>query len=165
MATKRHAMTAQAEAAVNLLINRELTIAVGESLTGGLLCSALASVPGSSAVLRGGVVAYQSQVKRKVLEVPAEVLSAGLVTREVAASLARGAQRVMDSDVALGTTGAAGPDPHDGQPPGTAWIALVDRNVVVDARQVHLTGTRHEVRLGVTEVALGQLVEFLMQNP
>ena len=69
-------------------------------------------------------MAYQGDVKSALLGVPAEALAEGLVSREVAEALARGAARVLGADVGIGTTGAAGPDPHDGAPPGTVWIAV-----------------------------------------
>jgi nicotinamide-nucleotide amidase len=95
------------------------TLAVAESLTGGLLASAFARASGASEWFRGGVVAYSSSVKYDLLGVPA-----GPVVSEAAAvAMARGAGRLLEADVAVAVTGVGGPDPQDGQPPGTVWAA------------------------------------------
>jgi nicotinamide-nucleotide amidase len=95
------------------------TLAVAESLTGGLLANAFARAAGSSEWFRGGIVAYSSAVKYDLLGVPA-----GPVVSEAAAvAMARGAGRVLDADVAVAVTGVGGPDPQDGEPPGTVWAA------------------------------------------
>ena len=111
---------------VATLLERGLTVATGESLTAGLVAATLAEVPGCSAVLRGGVVAYQADVKRQLLDVSDEELGAGPGQpsrwRE---AMARGAARRLGADVGIGTTGVAGPDPHDGEPVGSVWIAVV----------------------------------------
>lgn len=99
-----------------------MTVAVAESLTGGLLASALAEAPGSSAWFRGGLVAYSSEVKHQLLEVPpGAVVSAAAATR-----MAHSVRRLLAADVAVAVTGAGGPDGQDGQPPGTAYLALCD---------------------------------------
>ena len=96
------------------LIARGLTFGVAESLTGGLIASRLVNVPGASAWFRGGVVAYDSQVKFDVLGVPA----GPVVTEAAAAAMAEGAARVTGADVGLGITGVAGPDDQEGVAPG-----------------------------------------------
>jgi len=129
------------------------TIATGESITAGWVASALASVPGASAVLRGGVIAYQADVKRHVLGVTDEALAHGLVSREVAVEMAQGAFRVMGADLGVGTTGVAGPDPHDGSEVGSVWIAVAG---IANSRSSHcqLSGDRHEIRQGAVAEAL-----------
>ena len=95
------------------------TLAVAESLTGGLLASAFARASGSSEWFRGGIVAYSSVVKYDLLDVPR-----GPVVSEVAAvAMARGAGRLLEADVAVAVTGVGGPDPQDGEPNGTVWVA------------------------------------------
>lgn len=95
------------------------TLAVAESLTGGMLANAFARASGSSKWFRGGIVAYSATVKYDVLDVPH-----GPVVSEVAAlAMARGAGRLLDADVAVAVTGVGGPDPQDGEPPGTVWAA------------------------------------------
>lgn len=96
------------------------TIAVAESLTGGLLANALARAEGASEWFRGGVVAYASEVKHDLLDVrPGPV-----VAEEAAAAMAESVAKLLDADVAVAVTGAGGPDPQDGQPPGTVWMAV-----------------------------------------
>jgi nicotinamide-nucleotide amidase len=96
------------------------TVAVAESLTGGLLSSALARTEGASSWFRGGVVAYASQVKFDVLGVrPGPV-----VTEQAARQMADGVARLLDADVALAVTGVGGPDPEEDLDPGTVWLAV-----------------------------------------
>lgn len=121
------------------------TVATGESLTAGWVASALASVPGASAVLRGGVIAYQPDLKRDVLGVTEEALSHGLVSEEVAIEMAQGALRRMGADLGVGTTGVAGPDPHDGAAVGSVWIAVAGGGI---GRSAHFqfSGGRQAIR-------------------
>ena len=95
------------------------TLAVAESLTGGLLASVFARAPGSSEWFRGGIVAYSSAVKYDLLDVP----DGPVVCEAAAVAMARGACRLLRADVAVAVTGVAGPDPQDGEPPGTVWAA------------------------------------------
>ncbi len=95
------------------------TLAVAESLTGGLLASAFARASGSSDWFRGGIVGYSSEVKYDLLGVP----EGPVVSEAAAAAMARGAGRLLGADVAVAVTGVGGPDPQDGQPPGTVWAA------------------------------------------
>lgn len=110
---------------VRLLTARGETLAVAESLTGGAVLDAVVGVPGASACLRGGVVAYARDVKASVLGVPVELLErCGAVHPDVAEAMAAGARRVLGADHGLATTGVAGPEPQDGVAPGTAYVAL-----------------------------------------
>ncbi|MDQ6658319.1 MAG: CinA family protein [Actinomycetota bacterium] len=102
-----------------------LTVAAAESLTGGLLTAALISVPGSSAVVRGGLVVYATDLKHTLADVPSALLAArGAVDPDVAAALAEGARRRCAADIGIGLTGVAGPDPQDGISAGTWYVAL-----------------------------------------
>jgi nicotinamide-nucleotide amidase len=96
------------------------TLAVAESLTGGLLASAFARAPESSEWFRGGVVAYSRAVKYDLLGVP----DGPVVSEAAALAMARGAGRLLEADVAVAVTGVGGPDPQDGEPPGTVWAAF-----------------------------------------
>ncbi|NLV50097.1 MAG: competence/damage-inducible protein A [Clostridiales bacterium] len=114
------------EACINHLKEKGLTLACGESCTGGLLSKRLTDIPGSSAAFSGGVVAYSNRAKTSFLDVPSELLSLkGAVSPEVAVSMAEGAMNRFGSDIAIGITGLAGPD-SDGSdiPVGTVYIAL-----------------------------------------
>lgn len=135
---------------VALLAGRRLTVATAESLTAGLVSATLAEVPGASAVLRGGVVAYDQDVKAEVLGVPAEALAHGVVSAAVAAGLAEGARRVLRADVGIGTTGVAGPEPHGGEPVGSVWIAVAGPDGT-STRHLALTGDRADIRRQTVE--------------
>ncbi len=116
---------AAAGAAIAALTARGQTIAVAESLTGGLVAAALTAVPGASAVVRGGVVAYATDLKAELLGVPADLLERyGAVHPEVAAAMAAGVRDRLRAGYGLATTGVAGPDPAEGKPVGTVYIAV-----------------------------------------
>jgi len=124
------------------LLARGLTFGVAESLTGGLIASRLVNVPGASAWFKGGVVAYDSQVKYDVLGVPA----GPVVNEPAAAAMAEGVRRVTGSDVGLGITGVAGPDDQEGVRPGTVFVGLALPAEPTQARQLRLPGDRERVR-------------------
>jgi nicotinamide-nucleotide amidase len=105
-----------------LVEQADLTIAVAESLTGGMLSSALAEACGASNWFRGAVVAYASDIKHQLLGVPA----GPVVSAQAANAMADGIRRLLAADVAVALTGAAGPDGQDGQPPGTVFFGLSD---------------------------------------
>jgi nicotinamide-nucleotide amidase len=107
-----------------LLAEHGLTLAVAESLTGGLVASRLVNVAGASTWFRGGIVAYAGDVKRDLLAVP----PGPVVSEETALAMAAGVRRRLDADVGIGVTGVAGPDPQDGEPPGTVYLAVGGRN-------------------------------------
>lgn len=104
---------------------RGLTVATCESLTAGLLAASLADVPGASAVLRGGLVTYATELKHALAGVDADLLSErGAVDPDVAQQMARGAAEVCGADFGISCTGVAGPDPQDGKPVGRVYIGL-----------------------------------------
>ena len=109
---------------VTTLTERGQTVAVAESLTGGLLAAALVEVPGASVVFRGAIVAYATDLKRSLLGVPASLLDRhGAVHPDVARAMAEGVRGRLAATFGLATTGVAGPDPADGQPVGTVHVA------------------------------------------
>ena len=126
---------------LDLLRARGLTLGVAESVTGGLVTARLTDIPGSSEVLRGGVVAYASEVKFSVLGVP----EGDVVTPKAAKAMADGVRRALGADVGLGVTGVAGPDLQEGQPVGTVHfgLALGDE---VEAVTIRLPGDRRRIR-------------------
>jgi nicotinamide-nucleotide amidase len=139
------------------------TIAVAESLTGGLVTAALASVPGASAVLRGGVVAYATDLKSTLLGVPADLLERrGAVDPDVAAGMAKGVARRLVATVGIATTGVAGPDPADGQPVGTVFIAVWVRGRTA-SRALTLTGDRQAIRSATVGPALTLTLSMLRE--
>ena len=132
---------------MRLLEKRKLTIATAESLTGGRIAAAITAVPGSSNVFPGGVVSYCDRIKHEVLGVPEELLSEyGAVSASVAEAMARGAARLMGTDLALSATGLAGPD-GDGSPNpvGTVFLGLYAQGEVRVERHV-FSGVRESVR-------------------
>lgn len=148
------------------LAARGWTIAVAESLTGGLVVSTLIDVPGASASVRGGVVAYATDVKHSVLGVDAALLDThGAVHPEVARQMASGVRRALARegvpvDVGISTTGIAGPDSPDGQPVGTVHIGVATprgERVV----SLLLVGTRPEIRAAAVREALRVAAEEL----
>lgn len=149
---------------VHRLVARGWTAAAAESLTGGLLLSTLISVPGASACVRGGVVAYATPLKHSLLGVDAALLEAeGAVHPEVARQMAVGACTAASvdgaaADVGIATTGVAGPASQDGRPVGTVYVAVsTPGGTRVEA--LSLTGTRAEIRAEATRAALAIAVE------
>lgn len=122
------------------------TVATAESLTAGLVAAELTSVPGSSAVVRGGLIVYATELKAKLAGVDAGLLAEhGAVHPDVAAQLARGARDRCEATWGLGLTGVAGPDPQDGVPPGTVYVAVAGP-AGVEVRRLSLAGDRQQVR-------------------
>jgi nicotinamide-nucleotide amidase len=139
---------------IALLATRQQSIAVAESLTGGLLAGALTDVPGASAVFLGGVVAYATELKAVLLGVDRAVLAAqGAVSAEVAEAMATGVRDRLGASVGAATTGVAGPDPAEGKPAGTVYIAASagDKTRV---RQLALSGSRAAIRAETVREAL-----------
>jgi PncC family amidohydrolase len=144
--------------AIALLTARGETVAAAESLTGGLVAAALTSVPGASADFRGGVIAYASDLKASVLGVPAGLLSAhGAVHPQVAAAMAEGARTRLGATFGVATTGVAGPDPADGQPVGTVYIAAASAAGSAVSELV-LTGSRSRIREATVQAVLSLLI-------
>jgi nicotinamide-nucleotide amidase len=110
---------------VRLVAERGETFATAESLTGGLVAATVVEVPGASAVFRGGLVVYATDLKHALAGVPEDLLAArGPVDPDVALALAAGARRRCGADWGLATTGVAGPDPQNGIAPGTVYVAV-----------------------------------------
>lgn len=152
-----------AERLLAVLAGRGWTVAVAESLTGGAVCARLVDVPGASRVLRGGVVAYATDLKAALLGVDRDLLAArGAVDPDVAAAMAAGVRARLAADVGLATTGVAGPDPQDGHAAGTVHVAV---STPWSARVASWTlpGDRAAVRAatvrGVLELALAVVGE------
>jgi nicotinamide-nucleotide amidase len=125
---------------------RGWSIAAAESLTGGRVTAALVDVPGASAHVRGGIVAYATDVKASRLGVDAELLAArGPVDPDVAVQMAQGVRGALRADVGLATTGVAGPDPQDDKPVGTVHIAVATPETVV-VSSLALSGSRDQIR-------------------
>lgn len=142
------------------------TLAVAESLTGGMIADQIVSVPGASAVFRGAVVAYVNEVKSSVLGVSQKLLAdKGAVDPEVAGAMATGVVRLLGSDVGIATTGVAGPEPADGFQPGQVFIAveLVSSGVEL-VRGFVLDGDREQIRQSTAAAAFALLAEALEEE-
>lgn len=132
------------------------TVAVAESLTGGMISAALAAADGAGEWYRGAVVSYASAVKHDLLDVP----DVPVVSAVAAAAMARRVRTLLGADVAAAVTGAGGPDPQDGCAPGTLFLAVADG---VDDRVVRrdLHGPPERVCVGAAEAVLDAVVEQL----
>jgi nicotinamide-nucleotide amidase len=139
------------------LLDRGATVAVAESLTGGLLSAALTTTPGASNTMRGGVVVYATDLKASLAGVdPTLLAERGPVDGEVAVALARGVRTRLDSTYGLAVTGVAGPDPQDGQPVGTVFGAVSGPEGDV-VRSWRLDGSREQIRVAAVDHCLALL--------
>ncbi|MET9293574.1 CinA family protein [Streptomyces sp. NPDC003077] len=154
-----------AAGALAALVARGESLAVAESLTGGLLAGALTAVPGASRVFRGSVTAYATELKAQVLGVDGALLAArGAVDGEVARQMADGVRRVLGADWGIATTGVAGPAPQDGQPVGTVFVAVQGPDGAGGVRRLALDGDRHRIRASSVRMAVELLLNELTEN-
>ncbi|MDX5564111.1 CinA family protein [Streptomyces sp. ID05-04B] len=162
-------MNSTAAEVVRLLTATGGTLAVAESLTGGLVAAEITSVPGASKVFRGSVTAYATGLKHELLGVDAGLLAArGAVDAQVAAQMAAGVRKALGADWGLATTGVAGPDAQDGQPVGTVFVA-VDGPFGADpgsaaggkVEALRLNGDRAEIRRESVRSVLALLLSEL----
>jgi len=144
------------------LLARSARLAVAESCTGGLVCSRITGVPGSSRYLLGGLVAYHNNVKAALLQVPRALLSRhGAVSAPAAAAMARGARRIFAAEVAVAVTGIAGPGGGGaGKPVGLVYVA-VNGFGRSRCRRFVFAGDRRQVRSQAADLALILLLEHL----
>jgi nicotinamide-nucleotide amidase len=143
------------------LLGRSETVAAAESLTAGLFCATLATVPGASATLRGGVVVYATDLKTELAGVPADLLSRhGPVSPQTALALAEGVRRRCGASWGVGLTGVAGPDPVDGHGPGRVYLGIADERHT-DVHELDLAGDRDTVRAAAVAVAFEALLARL----
>jgi nicotinamide-nucleotide amidase len=147
-----------------LLLGRGETVAAAESLTAGLFCATLATVPGASATLRGGAVVYATDLKATLAGVPADLLAAhGPVSEPTAAALAEGIRERCAATWGVGLTGVAGPDPVDGLGPGRVYLGISD-GARTDVHRLDLPGDRAAVRTGAVQAALVRLLGRLQDG-
>jgi nicotinamide-nucleotide amidase len=132
------------EVGMKLLKDKGLTLSCAESLTGGLFQSEITSLPGASAVLKGGVVCYQDEIKKKVLSVREDTLKQhSAVSEQCALELAENVRTLFASDIGISFTGVAGPDDLDGKKAGTVWIGLAIKDRPAKAFLLNLAGGRN----------------------
>ena len=157
-------MGVAAAAAVHSLVERGETLAVAESLTGGLVAATVVEIPGVSAVFRGGLVVYATDLKHSLAGVPADLLDErGPVDPDVAVALARGARERCGADWGLATTGVAGPEPQGGKPVGTVYVAVAGP-AGEQVRHLRLGGPRAAVRTASVTAALELLTGELRRS-
>jgi nicotinamide-nucleotide amidase len=157
-------MTTDARPIVALLTARGQTVSTAESLTGGRLAAALTSVPGASACVVGGVVAYATEVKISMLGVPpALVAEHGVVSADCASAMATGVRDLLGTTYAMATTGVAGPDPQEGHPAGHVWVAAAGPDGV-ETRLLALSGDRSDVQDATCRHALSVLEGMLTRE-
>lgn len=162
-------MSSTATDVVRLLTVKGRTLAVAESLTGGLVAAEITSVPGASKVFRGAVTAYATELKHELLGVDASLLEArGAVDPQVAGQMAVGVRKALGADWGIATTGVAGPDPQDGQAVGTVFVAVdgpsgTESGCVGGGKvaALRLNGDREEIRRESVRSVLALLFQEL----
>ena len=156
-----NATAARVAALIDALAGAGETVAVAESLTGGLVLSTLVHPAGASRVVVGGAMVYSTDVKASVLGVDAGLLAErGAVDAAVAAQMAAQVRTTFGSTIGISTTGVAGPDPQDGIAVGTVFVAVTsDRGDSVEEH--HFEGTRDEIRWAAVDAALTLLENSL----
>ncbi|MFF1452696.1 CinA family protein [Streptomyces sp. NPDC058274] len=162
-------MNSLATEVLRLLTVRGETLAVAESLTGGLVAAEITAAPGASKGFRGSVTVYATELKHELLGVDATLLAErGAVDPQVAAQMAAGVRKALGADWGIATTGVAGPEPQDGQPVGTVYVAVdgpaTKNSDAVDGRKVaslRLNGGRAEIRMESVRSVLALLLKEL----
>ncbi len=153
-------------AIIATLVERGYQIAVAESLTGGLLVAELISTPGASAVVVGGVVAYNTELKARVLGVDeGDLAEKGAVHPDVAAQMATGVRTALalasgPPHIGISTTGVAGPDPQDGHSVGTVYLGFAIGGDV-SVKRLSLSGSRDDIRIATVSESLIELERLL----
>lgn len=152
-------------ALIQTLVRRAESISCAESLTGGLVTAELIRPTGASEVVKGGLVAYATEIKLRLLGVPSDVISDhGTVSAQTALAMARGVSQMFDSTWGLATTGVAGPGDHEGKPAGTVFIALTrgcGDSETSDVQRHAFSGGRDEVRRATSVEAVNMVALML----
>ncbi|MEX0381537.1 CinA family protein [Leuconostoc sp. MS02] len=155
-------MTDRKRAVIEYLRVNELTISAAESLTGGLFQSTIVQYPGASKVFEGGLVLYSKWSKIKLVGVSSDLINKyGVVSSEVAAEMATGCMRVMQSDIGIGFTGAAGPRAVNGNSVGTAWIGINIKGKMKTYLVNDASLGRNDFRQYCVDVAFKELAKLL----
>lgn len=156
------AQAAQVLEVLEMLVARGETLAVAESLTGGMVAADITAVPGSSRAFRGSVTAYATDLKRDLLGVDGDLLAErGAVDEEVARAMAEGVRAALGASWGLATTGVAGPEPQDGRPVGTVFTAVAGPHGAAVSRGRRFGGGRAEIRRRSVTGALALLRDEL----
>ncbi|MDR0489304.1 MAG: CinA family protein [Propionibacteriaceae bacterium] len=149
---------------INLLVDAGATVATCESLTGGMICAELTSVPGSSQVVLGGMITYATTLKTTLAGIDSGLIEThGVVSREVGVAMAESASEICGADYGIGVTGVAGPGPLDGIEAGTVWVGVKGPQGCV-GELLHEQGDREAVRTAVVGHALWLLSMIIQQG-
>ncbi len=155
-----HEIIELAQQIVNTLRDRDETLSTAESLTAGDLSSAIVSIAGASDVFVGGVTAYRDEIKISHLDVdPALITAHTSISEQVAIAMAKGAKKSFGTTWAISTTGVAGPNPQDGHPVGTVWVAI--EGPISQSIELALSGERDSVRNAATASAIASFARIL----
>ncbi|MFC1496017.1 CinA family protein [Candidatus Margulisiibacteriota bacterium] len=145
----------------DLLKQKHQTVSVAESLTGGMIAQRLTNIAGSSSYFMGAVVSYHNRIKVAELKVPGNLIaSKGAISKEVASAMAEGIRQRFKTDIGISATGCAGPTPEPPAPVGLVFVALSSLNGS-DVKELHLQGSRKEIREKAAQAAIGLLWQHL----
>ncbi len=150
---------------VRYLLEKNITITAAESLTAGRFQSTLGNVPGVSAVFEGGFVTYSNRVKEALLRIPPEVIDEnGVVSEPTAIWMANQARSILDKDLAVSFTGAAGPESLEGHPAGTVWIGVAFGTQTTYAKKFQFSGDRNTIRNASVQAGLEMALSAVKNN-
>lgn len=145
---------------ISILSKNSQTLSTAESCTGGLVASSITDIAGASKVFIGGVVVYATEMKRKILKIPDDVFSYGVISSEMAEAMALAVKSLTGSDYSVATTGNLGPDTMEGKPKGLVYVAVATPNNVY-VKELHLTHDRVSNKKEAACEALKILLEML----
>lgn len=148
-----------------ILVENNLTISAAESMTAGLFQSELAAIPGMGEALVGGIIAYTEDVKVKQLGVnETTIKDFSVVSSQCAEEMAVRIKEIFQTNIGIGITGAAGPDGHGDQPPGTVWIGIAYGELAPISYKLSLTGMRNTNRLRAVKFTIHYLIRLLREQ-
>lgn len=149
---------------LHILKQKNMTIGTCESLTAGLFCAEMASYPGASKVLKGGIVTYQTEIKQTLVMIDASLIAQeGVVSAACAKAMAQHTRTLLDCDICVSFTGNAGPNAMEGKPVGCVFCGIADRTHC-EVIQLNLSGERNEVRQKAVDHMVEVLKAKLMQR-
>lgn len=144
---------------------QKLTIACAESLTGGMFQQELTAIPGSSSVLKGGVVCYATEIKEHILQVKKEtIVKKGVVSSECATEMAENVRNLFAADVGISFTGVAGPAEQEGKPVGTVFVGISLAGKETYVKPLQLVGSRDIIRIKAVKEGAFRLLKMLKKN-
>lgn len=150
---------------VKLCTEKKRTISSCESLTAGLFSAEIASIPGASKVLKGGIVTYFTEVKEKIVGVDAHIISEyGVVSKECANQMAQKTRTMLDSDYCVSFTGNAGPGAMEDKPAGLVYCSIASKNGVKNFKLFLENKSRNEVRKQAVEIMIENLIQEIIKE-